>query len=178
LAADVERRGLAGSLMDCGLYNGGSTAILASGAPTRTVWGFDSFEPSPEPNDDVGRIRSGYSGHYYPPGSEDRVREAVGVIADPNQLRLVKGWVDDTYPEYRDQVGRITVLHIDLESYESTRLTLDTFYEVVTPGGYVVVDPYGDWPGVRRATDDFRRENAISDSLVRVDHTGIYWRKV
>jgi O-methyltransferase len=179
LAAEVERRGIGGSLVDCGVGNGGSTAILASGAPSRTVWAFDSFEPSPDQDEDDDSLlaRSGYSGRLYPPCSEARAREAVGLIADPAQLQLVKGWVDQTYPDSRQEVGGVALLHTDLESYESTQLTLETFYPVIKPGGYVVVNCYGDWPEVRRATGDFRLRNAITDPFVRVDHAGVYWRK-
>jgi hypothetical protein len=69
------------------------------------------------------------------------------------------------------------VLHIDLESYEATRLTLETFYRAVAPGGYVVVNCYGNWPEVGCATEDFRLASAVSARLVRVDHAGVYWRK-
>jgi hypothetical protein len=177
LAAEVERRRIVGSIVDCGVGNGGSTAILANGARTRTVWAFDSFEPSPGPDDDLVVGRSGYSGRLYPPGSEARARETVGLIADPARLCIVNGWVDRTYVQCRDDVGPVAVLHIDLESYEATRLTLETFYRAVAPGGYVVVNCYGNWPEVGCATEDFRLASAVSARLVRVDHAGVYWRK-
>jgi O-methyltransferase len=177
LAGEVERRGVAGSLVDCGVANGGSTAILASGAPSRLVWGFDSFEQTPEPDEDATGLRSGYAGRLYPPGSERRAMEAISRIADPAQIRLVNGWVDETYPEHKLDVGDVALLHIDLEAYEPVRLTLETFYSALSRGGYVVVNCYGNWPEVRRATDDFRRIAEVPHPLIRVDHTGVFWRK-
>ncbi len=51
------------------------------------------------------------------------------------------------------------------------------FYPLVEPGGFVVIDDYGAWPGARRATDEFKRATGDRARLVRVDHTGRYWRK-
>src|ERR1700694_3979891 len=43
LAREVERQNVPGALVDCGVWNGGSTALLSAGAPTRDVYAFDSF---------------------------------------------------------------------------------------------------------------------------------------
>jgi O-methyltransferase len=45
------------------------------------------------------------------------------------------------------------------------------------PGGFVIVDDYGDFEPCRRAIDEFRAANAITDPIVKVDWTGVYWRK-
>jgi Macrocin-O-methyltransferase (TylF) len=50
LSRHADRDQLPGALVDCGTYNGGSTALLAAGAPKRNVWAFDSFEGLPAPS--------------------------------------------------------------------------------------------------------------------------------
>jgi O-methyltransferase len=39
------------------------------------------------------------------------------------------------------------------------------------------VDDYGEIPACRLAVEDFRRACDISDPIVPIDHTGVYWRK-
>jgi hypothetical protein len=43
-ARGVDASGVKAGLVDCGVFDGGSTVPLAAGAPRRTVWSFDSFE--------------------------------------------------------------------------------------------------------------------------------------
>jgi hypothetical protein len=57
------------------------------------------------------------------------------------------------------------------------RLTLETFYPLVSVGGFVVVDDYGHWVGAQRATDEYRTAVGDDDPLVPIDDTGRYWRK-
>ena len=97
-------------------------------------------------------------------------------FADPGRLHLVKGWFEHTLPA-ANEVERIAVLHCDGDWYESVRLTLEVFYPRVSPGGFVVIDDYGTWPGARRATDEYRAFVGDRRRLRRIDHTGRYWRK-
>ena len=175
LAADVAARGVPGDLVDCGVWNGGSTALLSAGAPGRDVWAFDSFEGLPEPGPLDGTESEGWRGECH--GAEERLREAFARFAHPERLRVRRGWFEATFPAAEDQIGAIAVLHCDGDWYASVKLTLETFYPKLSPGGYVVIDDYGHWVGARRATDEFRGRLDISAPLVRVDYTGHYWRK-
>ena len=66
---------------------------------------------------------------------------------------------------------------MDADWYQSVKLCLETFYDRVASGGYVVFDDYGYWEGCRRAVDEFLSGHAGKLDLVRVDHTGCYFRK-
>ena len=51
----LERRRMGGSFVECGVWNGGSAAVLASVArrnKERHVWLFDSWEGMPEPRNE------------------------------------------------------------------------------------------------------------------------------
>jgi O-methyltransferase len=47
----------------------------------------------------------------------------------------------------------------------------------VSPGGFVVIDDYGTFPGAQRATDEYRLRAGERAPLRRIDQTGRYWRK-
>jgi O-methyltransferase len=175
LARRVEREGVPGALVDCGVWNGGSTILLHHGAPSRDVWAFDSFEGLPEPGALDGPESAGWQGECL--GSEEKLRAGFARFGDPARLNVVKGWFQDTFGDAAANVSEVAILHVDGDWYESVLLTLRTFYQRISPGGWIVLDDYGHWIGARRATDDFRREVGDDTPMVRVDYAGRCWRK-
>jgi O-methyltransferase len=175
LARAAARDGVPGALVDCGVWNGGSTVLLAAGAPNRPVYAFDSFQGLPQPGDRDGEESAGHEGFCL--GSEQKVREAFARFAPGADLRVRAGWFEDSFPAAAGEIDRVAVLHCDGDWYDSVLLSLQTFYPRIPSGGYVVIDDYGHWIGARRATDEFRRRVGDHTPLVRADYTGRYWRK-
>jgi O-methyltransferase len=70
-------------------------------------------------------------------------------------------------------------LRLDGDYYESTMDALVPLYDKVSPGGYVIVDDYGEasWTYCRQAIEDFRAARGIAEPMVRVDSRCWYWRK-
>ncbi len=175
LAREVDRQDVPGALVDCGVWNGGSTALLSAGAPSRQAYAFDSFQGLPPSNAQLDGAESvDWDGECV--GVEDNVREALRRFGAPARLTIVKGWFQDTFPREVDSVGTIAVLHADGDWYDSVRLTLETFYDQVAAGGFVVIDDYGVWSGARQAVDEFRSDRAVAEPLVLVE-AAAYWRK-
>jgi O-methyltransferase len=175
LARHVVDDEIDGALVDCGVWNGGSSIILGVAAPKRRVWAFDSFEGLPEPGPEDGARSAGLAGDCR--GAEEKLRAGFEAMADPARLEVRKGWFEDTLRPAAEEVGPVALLHCDGDWYESVRLTLDVFLPLVVPGGFVLIDDYGTWPGARRATDEARAAAGERAPLKRVDHTGRYWRK-
>jgi len=179
LARRAQLDGVPGALVDCGTWNGGSTALLSAGAPDREVWAFDSFQGLPAPtgrdlpvvitDEIIAAVEGGCL------GSESLLREAVALYGRADGLQVRPGWFSDTLPGAAAEIGTIAVLHCDSDLYDSVRLTLEELYGSVSPGGCVVIDDYGAIPGARQATDDFRRDHGIRAPLVTIDQTGRYW---
>jgi|GEM_PF-2431784 len=167
LADDVERRAIPGALVDCGVSNGGSTAIMAAAAPSRVVWAFDSFEGLPTPSTRDGTNAAAWAASCL--GRKENVIEAFQRFAATTQLRIVKGWFEETLPAEPDKVGPIALLHADGDWYDSVRLTLETLYENLSPGGYVVIDDYSVWSGAHQAVDEFRAKRRVDAPLLRAE---------
>ena len=75
-------------------------------------------------------------------------------------------------------VEQISILHIDADWYNSVKFALETFYDSVVEGGYVVLDDYGYWEGCDHALSDFLDERGIVDiQLTRPDRMGAFFRK-
>jgi O-methyltransferase len=66
LSEEINQRSVAGDIVECGVYNGGSAAIIASlcekSPLKRDVWLFDSFEGLPKPTDKDGHEAPAYEG--------------------------------------------------------------------------------------------------------------------
>ena len=178
LSEEINQRSVPGDIVECGVYNGGSAAIMASlcekSPVSRNVWLFDSFEGLPKPTDKDGAEAPAYEGWCH--GDLSKVKEVLRKLRVPeSRVHIVKGWFQDTFPKV--EIPKIAILHIDADWYESVKLCLERFYDSVQPGGYIVLDDYGDWEGCRIATDEFLKRRAIDVKLIQVDYTGFYFQK-
>jgi O-methyltransferase len=61
-------------------------------------------------------------------------------------------------------------LRLDTDWYESTRHELMHLYPRVVEGGVVIVDDYGHYEVVRKATDEYFADQPVL--LTRIDYTG------
>ena len=93
------------------------------------------------------------------------------------QVHFLPGWFRDTLPT-DPPIERLAVLRINSDLYESTIIALKALYPKLSRGGFVIVDDYGAVPACREAVGDYRREHGIVESMVEIDWTGVYWRKL
>jgi hypothetical protein len=187
---DVVERRVPGDLVETGVWRGGAVIFMRAllrvlEVTDRLVWAADSFEGLPEPDPEkYPREHQAYKSaamtKYYNhlAASLDDVKRnfaAYGMLDD--QVRFLKGWFKDTLPDA--PIGAIAVLRLDGDYYESTRDALTSLYDRVSPGGYVIVDDYGEdsWTYCRKAVDEFREARGITDPLIQVDKPCSYWRK-
>ena len=54
---------------------------------------------------------------------------------------------------------KISLLHIDVDLYEPTKLVLEKLFKHVTKGGIIIFDDYGAFAGANKAVDDFFEGN-------------------
>jgi O-methyltransferase len=168
-----------GDLLEAGVWHGGAAifmrAILAAHDVTdRSVWLADSFRGLPPPTlpQDEGLDHTIYPELSV---SVDEVRhnfERYGLLDD--QVRFLEGWFADTLP---GPVTRLAVLRLDGDLYESTWDAITVLEPLVTPGGFVIVDDYGAISACAQAVHDYRDKVAITDPIIEIDWTGVYWRK-
>lgn len=154
-------RDVDGDIVECGVSLGHGALLFTLFSDyiekPRTYFGFDSFEGFPDPveKDEITPIK-GKGFWANPPDAVLRVLHdgRLGDELIQERIRLVKGWFDQTLPRFE---GRIALLHLDCDLYESYKLSLETLYDKVQPGGAIMFDEYGDtrWPGATKAIDAF-----------------------
>lgn len=185
LARRLDREGIHGDFIECGVCNGGTAAILACFASrsrmSRTAWLFDSFQGMPKTTPEDGDACDGHTAEDHigkEVGDPARVKEVLNMVgANLSRVRIIPGWFQDTFPSVSTTVSQIALLNIDSDWYRSVKLCLETFYDRVVPGGFVSFDDYGHWPGCRTAVDEFFRQRQLPYRLKRVDYTAHWFRK-
>lgn len=181
----VARNGIAGDIVECGVWKGGCSALmamtsLAYESPHRTVWLYDTFTGMVEPGDaDVRHdgaaaapiwherlLPDGTS--WWAAGARAGVEQVIQATGYPTSLvRLVEGTVEETIPA--DAPEQIAVLRLDTDWYQSTMHELEQLWPRVVSGGILIVDDYGWWRGSRQATDEFFAGRVL---LNRIDPAG------
>lgn len=180
LAGRVAREGVPGDLVECGVWNGGSAAVTAKGLgeafADRVMWLFDSFEGVPRPGERDGVLERKYYFEGWNKGAVENVKAIFDRLGLPwARVHIERGWFQDTLPQAK--VERIALLHVDADWYDSVMQVLDTLYDRVSPGGFVVFDDYGSWQGCRRAADDFLSKRGLRVRLERQSRAGAWFQK-
>ncbi|SIT09144.1 Macrocin-O-methyltransferase (TylF) [Roseivivax lentus] len=140
LSRAVARHGTGGLFAEFGVWRGHGVNLFAKQLPDTTIWGFDSFEGLEE--DWTGHAKGGQAGRFTLKGQLPEVAENVA---------LVKGWVQDTVPDWlaRHPEAQVTFAHLDLDTYTPTRFVLGALRPRLRAGSVVLFDELYGYPGWR-----------------------------
>jgi O-methyltransferase len=157
LASTIEETGVEGAIVECGVLDGGTAALMAYGTRRsgRAVHLFDSWEGLPE-STGIDGDAGAWAGEVV--GSPRRVANIMRQLGvRPERLHLHKGWFSDTFP--RANINKIALLHIDCDFYESVKLTLKAWGPRLTSGGFIQIDDYETFIGCTTATNEYLSAN-------------------
>ena len=121
-----------GLVLEFGSYRGSSSKHLAL-YTDKTVYGFDSFEGLPNDwNLDTGK-KVLKAGHFTLEGNIPKPKR--------KNIKFIKGWFDETLPPFLEKhKENISVLHVDCDIYESTKIVLDLIKDRLVPGTVIIWD--------------------------------------
>jgi hypothetical protein len=174
-------KNIEGSIVECGVGKGRTLLYLVflseQEGKNRILYGFDSFQGFPEPGKEDDSSRKPKRGDW----SDTSISEIIGKLGLAGfskewldtRLHLIQGFFGDTVHTYNG--GPIAFLHVDADLYSSYRIVLNTFYDLVVPGGVVLFDEYNEdaWPGAKKAVDEFI--NTYHEELLREPVSGKYY---
>lgn len=183
----VAAAGIAGDVVECGVWRGGTSMLIAStllaaGDASRRLFLYDTFAGMTRPTDAdrahtgepamkqwAAEQREDFNTWCYAPIEEVR-RNVLSAGYPPERVELVKGDVEQTIPRHLPE--RIALLVLDTDWYASTLHELKHLYPLLVSRGVLIVDDYGHWSGAKQAVDEYFRDQGISLLLNRVDYTG------
>jgi O-methyltransferase len=182
------KNNIQGDIVECGVWRGGSTmaaidTLIKAGDMTRQVYLYDTFEGMSEPTE-YDKVFTGTTAGELLNSTEkedptsvwcfsalEEVQKNVGSLKYPLELvHYVKGKVEETIPATLP--GKIALLRLDTDWFESTAHELKHLYPLLVPGGVIIIDDYGHWEGARKAVDEYIANNSLPLLLNRIDYTG------
>lgn len=175
--------GVEGDMIEAGAWRGGASILIRAvldslGCDDRTLWVADSFQGFPSPDDeqfpqdqelDLSKLD-------YLAAPLEEVVQNFQRLGLEQGVRFVEGFFEDTLPRLRG--GRWSLIRLDGDSYEATRIALESLYPGLAAGGYLIIDDYLLLDACRQAVDDFRSENDIHDPIEEIDWNGARWRRL
>lgn len=176
--------GLAGSFVECGVWRGGSSMMIALtlkqlGVTDRDLYLYDTFEGMSEPTDEDKDISGDAAakllathkktaGVWAIAGLDDVQQNMASTGYPAARIHYVKGKVEDTIPGTIP--NEIALLRLDTDWYESTKHELEQLYPLLADKGPLIIDDFGHWQGAKKAVVEyFANTNVL---MHRIDYTG------
>lgn len=177
--------GIRGDFAECGVWRGGTCIYAAEWAlalhEPMHVYAFDSFQGLPE------------GGAYAQDDGDPHhtQNDVFAVSLDQVQVNFAKygipdyawtpvaGWFRESLPLWKEENAEhpLRILRVDADMYEGTYDALKYLEPNVSPGGYVIIDDYGDVTACRTAVHDYLANTGQKANIEEFDHTCVWWRK-
>jgi O-methyltransferase len=154
MAKIVEDERIPGAIVECGVLDGGSAALMAwaTSGSGREVHLFDAWRGLPESTSQDGPAARKWVGEVVgSPKRVVRILKKLGVRM--NRVHFHKGWFHETFPHA--DIAQIALMNIDCDFYEPTQLCLQAWGSKVVDGGFVQFDDYKIFTGTTQAVDEY-----------------------
>jgi hypothetical protein len=160
------------AIVECGTWRGGMAAALVEiGGAARDYYFFDSFDGLPTARPIDGAAALAWQANTEDVGYHNNCTASLAEFnevisrAGPARIKAVKGLFEQTFPT----VGAfpIAVLRLDADWYASMTECLAKFWDMVLPGGVILIDDYGVWDGCTKAVHDFLSERKAPEPICR-----------
>lgn len=172
-----------GSIVECGVFAGGGllswhhfSAITEPYNHTRKIIGFDTFSGFPSVHDND--VKKGASEHSYIGAftTNDSIVDEIQSLIDIHDLNrplghipkieIIAGDACETIPKYVNDNPHllISLLYLDFDIYEPTKVALQHLYSRVVKGGVVAFDELNcaEWAGETIALREFLDISQVS----------------
>lgn len=185
----VINNNIEGSIVECGVWRGGSTMAVATRLDQKLnydkdIYLYDTFEGMTKPTKEdyskleledplttFEKLKDNDNSSNWCHASLDEVKNNFKNINYPfEKFHFIKGKVEDTIPNTIPE--KISILRLDTDFYNSTKHELEHLFPRLVKNGILIIDDYGHWEGSKKAVDDYIDKNQIKIFLSRIDYSG------
>ena len=186
------KNNISGDFVECGVFKGGSAMMMAyalqefnlNNKNNKKIWLYDTFEGMANPGKHDENILNQKAILELKRIKKEENKKDIWAFSsinyvDQNILKtgiarenivFVKGLVENTLNEKKP--NEISLLRLDTDFYESTKIELETLYPLLVKGGILIVDDYGHWKGCKKAVDEFFQDKK-NIFFQQIDYSGI-----
>ena len=186
----LENNKIKGDFVECGVWKGGSCMAMAlklmnKNSRTRKIWLFDTFEGMTDPDENDIEVETGMRGKElldnsarnsekynmwaYAPLDEVKIN-MVKTRYPLDNIEYVIGKVEETL-KANNIPEKISLLRLDTDWYESTKIELEILFPRLVPGGVLIIDDYGHFEGARKAVDEYFSQLSHNYFMHRIDYS-------
>ncbi len=142
-----------GDIVECGVFKGTGQIFwlkllrIYDEHSMKKVIGFDTFDSFPKSilKYEKKEAKKFINESQYKGASIKLIQEKIKSLGLEKRSELIKGDIIKTSAKYvkKNKGFRISLLNLDLDTYEGTKAALENFYPLVSKNGVVVFDEYG-----------------------------------
>lgn len=178
---EIRYKKLDGDFVECGVWKAGNILGIINYLDYHkmyyNVWLYDTFDGMINPgnwdfdlNNQSGRD---WVGECY--ADLEFVKNVLSTSEYPkNLINIVKGDVCRTLLDDLNQPESISLLRLDTDWYESTKIELEVLYPKILKNGILIIDDYGHWKGCKKAVDEYFKDSIL---IEEVDYTCVKIKK-
>jgi hypothetical protein len=171
----VKNNNLDGDFVECGIWRGGNIILFQKFNLLfnlkKKIYGFDTFEGMNEPSEydkksemhakDIAKNNGIKEMSDWCSASYDEVKKNISKNTILDNVHLIKGEVENTLLVEENLPKKISILRLDTDWYESTKIELEILFKRLSNGGVLIIDDYGHWEGSRKAVDEYFKDQNI-----------------
>jgi len=177
LSRTVADAGIPGALVECGVANGGSAAVIAEPHAhdnNRRLFLYDTWAGIPPATPEDGVLAQSHTGEWK--GTQERVREALALVGYPERSVVWRRGLFATTMANEPLPEHVALLHVDCDWRDSVRLVLNVFAPLMSAGGYIILDDFCHWKGCRQAFYEWCSASGEMPLIERSGKYGLYWQ--
>jgi len=185
----VVKHDIPGSIVECGVWKGGSMMAVAEtlrklGVTNRQLFLYDTFAGMTPPTEEDKAHNEQTAAELLDKDENKKQESVVWAFSTIEEVKanisridypignfhFIEGDILKTVPGA--DPGPIALLRLDTDWYESTKHEMEHLYPRLNQSGVLIIDDYGFWKGSRKAVDEYLEAHQIKILLNRIDDTG------
>ena len=180
----VFQNNIEGELVESGVWKGGNLILfkkfLDEKKVKKKIYAYDTFEGQPEPGNfdyKIGYFKKVFAKKIYNQKKNWNKIELNNVkknilseCGNIDNIIFIKGLVENTLNNVQNLPNKISILRLDTDFYESSKMELEILYPRLSYGGILIIDDYATWTGVKKAVDEFFEKRNERPFLLFVDY--------
>ena len=171
----VIKNKIEGDIVECGVWKGGNLILCQKYLNLQNaiikIHGFDNFEGMVKPKEIDADYRNVPASEMHSLFKKDKnknswaycsleeINKNINETVPKHNIKLIKGIVEKTLLEPKNLPDKISILRLDTDFYESTKIELEILYPKLVSGGFLIIDDYGHFKGCRKAVDEYFKDD-------------------